>query len=88
MNTTTYGGVETAQFPISIYREWFRRFFIYVIPLAGVTYFPAVALIGKQDPLGTSRLLQYLAPLSGPLFLAATLQLWRIGVRHYRSTGS
>ena len=88
MNATTYGGVETAQYPIAIYREWFRRFFIYVIPLAGVTYFPAVALMDKQDPLGTSRLFQYIAPLSGPLFLILTLQLWRIGVRHYRSTGS
>lgn len=88
MNATTYGGVETAQYPISIYRKWFREFFIYVIPLAGVTYFPAVALMDKQDPLGSSRFLQYLAPLSGPLFLAITLQLWRIGVRHYRSTGS
>ena len=41
MNTTTYGGVETAQFPLTVYRDWFRKFFTYVVPLASVTYFPA-----------------------------------------------
>jgi len=29
-----------------------------------------------------------IAPLVGPVFLALCLQVWRIGVRHYRSTGS
>ncbi len=88
MNTTTYGGVQTAQFPISIYRKWFRNLFIYLIPLAGVTYFPAIAFMGRPDPLGTSRLWQFVSPISGPLFLIISLQVWQIGVRHYRSTGS
>jgi len=88
VNTTTYGGVETAQFPLTIYRDWFRRFFTYIVPLAGVTYFPILAILGRHDPLGTSRLFQALAPLVGPLFFAVTLQIWRFGVRHYHSTGS
>lgn len=88
MNTVTYGGVETAQYPLTIYRGWFRRFFTWVVPLACVSYFPVLALLERTDPLGSSRTFQWLAPGIGILFLTAALQVWRIGVRHYRSTGS
>lgn len=88
MNTVTYGGVEAAQFPVTIYRQGFRKFFTYGVPLAAVTYFPATAILGRQDPLGSSRLFQYLSPVIGVAFLLLATQVWRIGVRHYRSTGS
>jgi ABC-2 type transport system permease protein len=88
MNTVTYGGVETTQYPLTIYRPWFRRFFTLVIPLACVTYFPALAILGRTDPLGTPVFVQWTAPVVGVMFLAVTLQVWKIGVRHYRSTGS
>ena len=32
-NAFTYGGVTMSQYPLSIYRPWFRRFFTFVIPL-------------------------------------------------------
>ena len=88
MNVMTYGGGEAAQFPLTIYHEWFRRFFTYAVPLATVTYYPAIAIPGRADPLGTSRLFQYLSPLVGVLFLLAATRVWRVGVRHYHSTGS
>ena len=88
-NTVTYGGVETAQFPLSIYRPGFRKFFTFVVPLACVAYFPGLVILGKPDPTGESALwFRWLAPLIGIAFLLATLQVWRFGVRHYRSTGS
>ena len=88
MNTLTYGGVETTQYPIKIYREWFRNFFTFGVPLACVSYFPALAIMGTPDPLGTPLWFQYLAPLIGIAFLIISLQIWRFGVRHYLSTGS
>ena len=88
VNTITYGGVETAQYPIAIYRPWFRRFFTFVVPLALVSYFPLVAVLGKDDPLGSPLWLRWVAPTAGFLFLAISLRFWRFGVRHYRSTGS
>jgi len=87
-NCLTYGGVQTAQYPIAIYRDWFRKFFTFVVPLAAVSYFPGLAVLGKADPLGTGLLFQCLAPLAGPAFLCLGLLVWRIGVRHYQSTGS
>jgi len=86
INTVTYGGTETAQYPISIYRGWFRRFFTFVVPLACVTYYPALVMLGKAPP---SEAWAYaLAPGVGVVFLALSLVAWQQGVRHYRSTGS
>jgi len=88
VNTLTYGGVETAQYPLSIYRPWFRKFFVGVIPLACINYFPALAILDRPDPLGAPVFLRWAAPAVGVVFLLVTFRVWRFGVRHYRSTGS
>lgn len=86
MNTVTYGGVETAQYPLPIYRTWFRRFFTWIIPLACINYFPALVILDK--PSAVPLFLQWLSPLIGLGFLVVSLQVWKFGVRHYCSTGS
>jgi ABC-2 type transport system permease protein len=86
--TVSNGGVQTTQYPITIYKRWLQKFFTFAFPLAAVSYFPAIAILGRDDPLETSRIFQYAAPLIGVAFFALTLQVWKIGVRHYRSTGS
>jgi ABC-2 type transport system permease protein len=88
MNVLTYGGVETATYPLAIYQRWFRRFFTFVVPLGCISYFPAVAIFGIEDPLGTGLAFQICAPVAGYLFFAASLVAWRFGIRHYTSTGS
>jgi ABC-2 type transport system permease protein len=88
VNCATYGGVETAQFPVTIYRPWFRAIFTFVIPLAAVNYFPIHALLDLTDPLGSTRWIQWMTPLAGAVFLAVCLQFWRFGVKRYTSTGS
>jgi ABC-2 type transport system permease protein len=88
VNCTTYGGVEAAQFPLTIYRPWFRAVFTFVIPLATINYFPAHALLNLDDVLGSPRWLQWLSPLAGVLFLWICIRFWNFGVRHYTSTGS
>jgi ABC-2 type transport system permease protein len=87
MNATTYGGVEAAQYPLSIYHEWFRRFFTVVIPLACVGYWPMLAVLGRPVPASLGWL-PWTAPLAGPVFLLVSLAIWKVGVRRYTSTGS
>lgn len=87
-NTVTYGGVETAQFPLTIYRPWFRTFFVVIVPLACANYFPALAILGRPDPLGTPKWLAWASPIVGALFFTLSLRVWELGVRRYRSTGS
>lgn len=87
-NMLTHGGTETAQFPISIYRTWFRSFFIFIVPLATVNYFPVVTLLGRPDPLGFPPWTGWASPLVGIAFFLVCLRVWEVGVRHYKSTGS
>ena len=87
-NAITYGGVQTSQYPLAIYRSWFRRIFIFVVPLATVSYFPSLAIMERADPLGSPLLVQYLSPLVGIAFLFVCLRVWNFCVRHYLSTGS
>jgi ABC-2 type transport system permease protein len=88
VNILTYGGTETAQFPLTIYRPWFRWFFTFIVPLACMNYLPAGALLERPDLAGLPPLVQWTAPALGLLFLLVSLQIWKLGVRHYRSTGS
>jgi ABC-2 type transport system permease protein len=88
MNILTHGGTETGMYPLTIYRPWFRLFFTFVVPLACMNYLPISAILDRRDPFGAPTLFQWLAPLFGMLFLLASLQIWRIGVRRYCSTGN
>ena len=84
-NIFTDGGREMAQYPLNIYQKAVTRFFTFVIPFGCVNYLPLLYLL---DRTGGHDLLYAMAPLAGFLFLLPCLVVWRIGVRHYRSTGS
>jgi len=84
-NILTDGGKELAQYPLQIYERWVVRFFTFIIPFGCVNYLPLQYLLGRTDGHG---LLYALTPLGGLVFFIPCLFIWRIGVRHYRSTGS
>ncbi len=85
MNVATYGGLQTGQYPISIYDKTFRFIFTFVIPIACVGYYPVASLLQRGSiPLWLGALF----PLAGLVFLLLACQFWHFGVRHYRSTGS
>ncbi|MFC1736451.1 ABC transporter permease [Candidatus Hydrogenedentota bacterium] len=88
VNIFTYGGMETAQYPLTIYKTWFRRFFTFVVPIACINYFPALAIFERAESAGLPGWVPWLSPLLGVAFLVVSLQIWKVGVRHYRSTGS
>lgn len=85
-NVVTYGGVEAGQFPLSIYRSWFRIMFTWVVPLGCVAWLPGLVLLGRAHTAPSALLVA--APGVGVLFLGLSLLLWGVGVRHYSSTGS
>jgi ABC-2 type transport system permease protein len=87
-NIVTYGGTETASYPLTVYRPWFRLFFTFVVPLACMNYIPASAILERGAELGVSPVLQWTAPFIGLVFLLLTFQVWKLGVRRYASTGS
>ena len=87
LNIFTYGGVETAQYPMAIYTPGFRTFFTFVIPLACIAYLPGLSLMNRR-PEGIAGSWLALAPLAGVVFFVVSLQIWKLGVHRYTSTGS
>jgi ABC-2 type transport system permease protein len=87
-NALTYGGHDFTAYPITIYGPVFRRLFAYGLGFAFVAYYPALALLGRSDPLGAPPALGYASPLVAALAAGAASAIWRTGLRHYRSTGS
>jgi ABC-2 type transport system permease protein len=67
MNILTHGGVETAQYPLSIYSQWFQRFFTFLIPIACVSYFPLLAVLDKAIVFSVPLWFCYVSPLAGIL---------------------
>jgi ABC-2 type transport system permease protein len=88
VNAISYGGSDLAQYPIHIYRDWFRWVFLWIVPVGMVIYYPTLILLDKPDPLGLARVAPVLGPALTVLFLFAVGWLWRRAVAHYHSTGS
>jgi viologen exporter family transport system permease protein len=87
-NAFTYGGRDFTSYPVTVYGGWFRTVFAYALGFGFVSYQPALALLGRADPLGLPAWAGYASPLVALLAAVLAAVVWRIGVRHYRSTGS
>ena len=79
---------EAATYPISIYPLAVRLFLTFIFPVAFVTYYPALHLLDKDQLLGMPKYFQFGAPIVAIALLLCCYALWRIGIRHYHSTGS
>jgi ABC-2 type transport system permease protein len=84
----TYGGKDFTSYPATVFGGFFRRLFAYGLGFAFVAYLPALALLGRPDPLGVPGWLHWCSPLTAVLAAVLAALFWRTGVRHYRSTGS
>lgn len=74
---------DAARYPITAYRGPVRFLFTFILPLAVMTTFPAMAVLGTLTP-GTA-----LASVGGAaLFSVLARQVWRVSIRHYTSASS
>lgn len=87
-NSVTYGGRDFTSYPITVYGGWFRALFAYGMGFAFVSYHPALALLGRPDPLGLPTWVGWASPAVALVAAAVAAAAWRVGIRHYRSTGS
>lgn len=88
VNAFTYGGSDLVQFPLHIFNRTMRFIFLFVIPAGFITYYPALYLLDKADPLGMPDWFVLLGPVLTAVFCAVVAWGWQQGIRHYRSTGS
>lgn len=88
VNTLTYGGTELTSYPLPIYHELLQRFFTFVVPLAFVSYFPALYLLDRPELQHLPSWLPAMTPVAAAMFALLAWLAWQVGVRHYQSTGS
>ena len=82
-NLFTDGGKNLAQYPIGIYKKGVMFIFTFVIPYAFINYYPLLYFIDKS-----TNILYMLSPLLVFVFLIPCLLSFKIGLKHYSSTGS
>jgi len=87
INAFTYGGSDLAQYPLHIFARSIRWIFLWVVPIGFVVFYPSLVILDKPDPLHLPFFAPYLAPLMATIFCVAIGFAWRLGIRHYRSTG-
>ncbi len=88
INAFTYGGSDLAQYPLHIFARSIRWIFLWIVPIGFVVYYPSLVILDKPDPLDLPPFAPYLAPLMAGIFCIAIGFAWKLGIRHYRSTGS
>lgn len=87
VNAFTYGGNFLSGYPITIFGRWLRNLVLFVVPIAFVSYFPALYVLDRPDELGLPDALRYLSPVVALLTAIVAVLVWENAVRHYRSAG-
>lgn len=87
-NAFTYGGSLATSYPVDILGSWLRRVLTFLIPLAFVAYLPASRLLGRDEPLGLPSVIAWVGPVVALASVFVAQLVWRLAVRHHRSTGS
>jgi len=88
VNAFTYGGSDLGQYPLHIFDRWLRGLFLWIIPIGFLTFYPALYILDKPDPLGLPRIASFVAPFASAGFCVVVAKGWHVAIRHYRSTGS
>jgi len=83
MNVFTDGAREYGKYPLGVYGKKMLWITTFLVPYALVQYYPFLYLVDKRTAPGYIFL-----PLSAMWFLLPGCLLWRVGVRHYKSSGS
>nr|WP_241837473.1 ABC transporter permease [Streptomyces sp. CB02115] len=87
-NSFTYGGTTLLQYPPTIFAKDLVRGVTFVVPLAFVSWLPALYVLDREYPVDLPQWVAFLPPLVAVACWALAGLAWRTGLRAYRSTGS
>ena len=80
----TNASYQVTKCPIDYMPKVLWGVFTFLMPMMLISYYPASFICGWGEPAITG----FLALPAGFAFLGFSLIIWKIGVRHYKSTGS
>ena len=80
----TNASYQITRIPAEYMAPVLKHIFTFFMPMLVISYYPTAVLCGYESRSG----LAFLSIPAGMLFCLFSLIIWRIGVRHYTSTGS
>ncbi|WP_154677092.1 ABC transporter permease [Parafrankia discariae] len=82
-------GAELAtQYPLTVYGRRTALLMTVVLPIAFVNWQPALFVLDRADPFGLPGFTRFLSPAVALVTAVLAATVWRLGLRHYRGTGS
>lgn len=84
LNIFTNGSYQVAKVPPQYLPGWLRSLFTMVMPMFLFTYYPAASVCGWDEPY----VIGWLALPVCAAFFAVCVLVFRLALRHYKSTGS
>ena len=81
---TMYAPITASQYPLTIFPGWLRALLTSILPVAFINFIPVQYLLGK----GGSWISLVAAPVAAVASFVIAYRFWRLGERHYHSTGS
>ncbi|WNR46883.1 ABC transporter permease [Paenibacillus roseipurpureus] len=76
------------RYPITAYNKAIQIILTVVLPYAFISYYPAQFFLKKQETVLFPQTLQYMTLAVGGVLFFIAYQYWKLGLKHYNSTGS
>ena len=83
-----YNMTDFVEYPLTIFHRFIQIVLTVVLPYAFVTFFPALAILEKQDFSIFPQWTAYLSPFVAVVLFTIAYQFWFYGLRRYNSSGS
>ncbi len=81
---TMYAPVTASHYPLTVYPRWLRTLLTSALPVGFINFVPVQYLLGK----GGGAWALWVSPLVVVGFALLAYGFWRLGERHYQSTGT
>jgi ABC-2 type transport system permease protein len=75
-------------YPMPIYPVVLQVFFTFVVPIAFLNFYPAIAILGKEILPPFPACLGYLSPVAGIFLFVLSILFWNWALSKYQSTGT
>ena len=83
MNIFIDGAREFGKYPVNIYGKRILQITTFIVPYALIQYYPLLYLLDKN-----AKSWYMFLPLLAVLFIIPCYLFWKVGIKHYKSTGS
>ncbi len=79
-----YNLLEFGRYPITIYNPTIRFLLTWILPYGFVAFYPASGLLGHDE----YRAFFWSTPIAGMISMLIGVSFFKLGIKHYRSTGT